>query len=311
MKARQSQFRFACRPGLTILELLTVVIIVAIVMALMFPALGALRRSTRNASGGNAIQAAVVAARAFATRDRDGLFVEIAGYACDPSSGCGDSGAAIVFTPSGDMRIVENTPFGVNQDGVYMELAGTSGYSGIQGRDEIHMPENLGVMGIARNGGVLFLSPPFAMRFDNAGHLIASNDDMEVVYYDGNDDGMMDTSRDRDNAFDPNNPGLGSENYNLKFWDPYEDRNNSLARHPDTGLWPLPFERLETVIGVVLYDKDALGDAFETVGPSFLAPDTDNDNQLGGTVAAWLMHNGNTLIFSRYSGTLISEREGS
>lgn len=316
MKARRLKIRDAHRSGMTILELITVVIIVAVIMGLIFPTLGALRRSTRGAGGANAVQAAVVAARAFATRDRDGRFIEIGGQPCQPSFGCGDSGAAIVFTPNGDMRIVENTPFAGDENGMFMELSGLSGYIDIAGRDAIRMPENIGVMGVTRNGGVLFLPPPFAMRFDNAGHLVVSNDNTDVVYYDGNGDGVIDTTRDRSNAFDPNEPfnGSGSDDFDLKLWDPYEEQDpvllGDLHKDHDTGRWPLPFERLEAVLGVVLYDKDDLRGQVTTIGPSFLAADSDSDNQLKGTVAEWLMRNGNVLLFSRYSGTLISEGEG-
>jgi len=304
--ARTPERWVRCR-AFTLLELGMTIFIIALVIAVIFPALGAIKRGAYESSGANGVVAGVIAARAYAPRDRIGIFADI-----DGNGSLGNySGVAILFTPANELRLIENVPHAVDQSNDFLELIGLNGYADIPGRDYIVLPANRGYMGITRidddsgpgvDSALVLLPPPFAMRFDENGQLSpgGENTDANYVYYDGDYDDKWETtnSDDRDVAYDPT------------AWDP--DWNMSLTKHVNRKLWPLPFDKIETVIGVLVFDKAEVYSRFKGSGMvssgqgmphKIVILDKDPIQNVG--VVAWMLKNSQQMFFSRYSGTVM------
>ena len=296
------------------MELGTAVVIIAIILSLFFPAVAAFRRQTQEKSGENAISTGVIAARAYAPRNHHGRFIDIGGSKFSGTY----SGVAILFTPANEMRLIENVPYAANSGG-FLEVQGAmgnfdfSGYADIPGRDAIVMPSNVGVLGITRvkmgnDQGLRLLPPPFAVRFDSNGHLVAGdvNDPNRLenyVFYDGDIDGVWNDLVHRDNARSPS--GAVGGTYVPKDWDP--NRNRNLPKDPNTQRWPLPFDKIETVIGVLVFDKANFEGWYAGKGiPAWIdIADSDNLNQTKFAKQKWLLENSTPMFFSRYSGTVM------
>ena len=280
----------ARRGGFTIVELLAVLAIMGLLMAILFPAYNAMKRSNRATSAENTITTGVVAARAYATRRLNGRFLDIpiqlpSGDILRSQSGQ-YSGVAILFTPSGEMRLVENVWHAQDKASAYLELKSPpqDGYDDIPDRAYIRLPEHTGVMGIRRGNrqgqsALVLLPPPFAVRFDANGYLVSRGDGENLdgsVYYDGDYDNRYEVTSDRARS-------RGSE------WD------------AEVGRFTLPFEKIETVIGVLIYDQRDFADVAPALDVEYVAQDSSG---LSGPVA-WLLANGQQLFFSRYAGTLM------
>ena len=273
------------------MEMLMTLAIIGILTAITFPTLGLLVSTNRVEAAIDTIQVAVTASRAYATqqkvdlRDINPLSFGNATY----------SGTAILFTPAGEMRLVENDQTALDQGGYSLEQSDKNGYADIRDRDYITLPRGAGIVGIVRAGaGLQLLPPPFAVRFDAQGRLFVGDpwSSDPYVFYDANFNGRYQQDKTRDNAFP------SSFNYVPAQWDPESssyiasnDTSDSPGVHPDTGRHKLPFEVVETVVGLLVYDKYELEGELGSIAED--------------TVFEWLQNNGKALFFNRYSGTII------
>jgi len=190
------------------------------------------------------------------------------------------------------------------------ERHAVNGYVDIPGRDYTKLPANTGLLGIVRggtgSGELQLLHPPFAIRFNREGTFIASKnintDDSEpfqqvdrVVIYDGNYDGEFWTKG--SNGAHRGNP-YSTTTYNVNQWDPESSTfDASFAVHA-SGRIKLPFEKLETVAGILAYSKADMPD-------NLSLSDGGMENDFGsGTVGQWLMDNGTIIFINRYTGAL-------
>ncbi len=283
------------------IELLVVMSIMVILLAALVPAVFSIDEDGRLVSGVNTIEAGTKAARALAAKKRASL-VDI------PAAT--DSGVALIVTPSNELRLAINNQR-ATFNGRPIENDGYNGYRDAPARDYIQMPRGIGVAGIVapndQPGAII--PPPFAIRYDGQGALIAGIDPnwqsgnaidvSTLVIYDddpqgNNGQGDYDYSDVRPMGYNPNDfdPEKGALKTNTAVYDTAEGR------------WRLPFEVLEPVVGVVIYAK---GD-FEDAGGVW--PSTAPTGY--SSIAEWLLEvdektgltkNAKVLMFSRHSGT--------
>ena len=300
------------RFGFTVMELLVVVIMISAVSAIIFPALGGMMRDTRRASAINTIGVAVAAARSYAIRE----IVFAAKLEGEIESKDGYSGAAVIFTPYGELRLVENSQLARDGLGNALELAdldpdpgrvsdlGRNGYADIPGVDYLKLPRGYGAVGIMRiesdtpdTPGMVLLTAPFAIRFDEFGHLVVgrkSSAEDRLVFYDGNYDEKYNVTGSRPSFYfvevwDPESPRYGLGPGSPGF-DPVAKKNR------------LPFEQIDTVVGILLYSKSEMVEA--GVNLNVVSASAPNINEDG---YAWLMANGEPIYFGRTTGTMIRE----
>lgn len=275
--------------GFTITELVVVISLTTILLATLLPAMSAVRNMVDETSGISKIASAVQTSRAYATvpkPDRSDTGNPI-------MASHSFSGAAILFAPANELRLVENDQLALNGASNYLESSNRNGYRDIPGLDYISLPADIGVVGIARgNDGLYLLTPPFAIRFNQHGHLIAgvSTDSNRVVCYDGDYDDMFVIGSDRTNG------------YNVDPWDPSSPTYNKTNAWDSTEeKYKLPFEVIESVVGVAVYSKKELRDAgLNHVG--------DSSSRSINTIAKnWILDkkNGTLMLFSRYTGERI------
>ena len=282
--------------------------------SILFPGIASLRRFSRGRAGENAIITGVIAARAYATRTRN--FVQD----LDPStpattelSNDGYSGVALLFTPANEIRLVENVEFAVDGNSNPLELKNPvqNGYDDIPDRDYIVLPSNMGVMGIRRGSTAttVLIPPPFAVRFDEDGRLISRASAGVAdgsVYYDGDYNGKYEVTLDR-----------SSSGYIPRNWDP--EFTSGVPRNAVNQRWHLPFEKIETVIGVIAYDKAQFVTWDPTLDPQYDVPDSITSVNSLSNELVWLLGGdpgsnpmrkhrfANWMFFSRYSGTVMRE----
>ncbi len=282
------------RHGFTLLELLVVITVIGVLLGTLAAGTTMMIRSNQTAMAMNTIAAAVTASRAYATADK--MDLEDLG---DPQyAGVTFSGAAVLFTPAGELRLVENDQYAMDGSSPQklLEPKNQNGYADVSGREYLKLPGDAGVVGIARGTlGLYLYTPPFAIRFDEHGNLISGqnlgvNFD-RLVYYDGNIYNNKYTSSTRPN------------NYNPDLWDP--NSPGYINRWDTTELkYKLPFEKIETVVGVVVYSKRALRDA------GLNHDGTGGTDSLNAAATTWLLDpnakNGRIMFFSRHSGTKIT-----
>ncbi len=281
--------------GFTLAELMIVITVIVLLFTVVMPNVGSMLTRGRMTSAISAISAGVSAARTNASLPpafRVGTF----------------QGAAIIVTPQSELRIVRHDDSVV--DGSSNKLIEKdpplAGYKDVGGQDYISIPQDAGIVGIVRTGSTAtdrqLLAPPFAIRFDRYGHLIARQGADDAVYYDGNSDGKAVTSKTRTAPY-------GTTPYNADKWDPfsgkytgdggYDTSTSSPDRHTTTHKYKQPFEQLETVIGIIIYSKTEFwnaGNDLESGGTSGGINTTDRD---------WILSNGTPMFFNRYSGAII------
>jgi type II secretory pathway pseudopilin PulG len=230
----------------TIIELITVVTIVVMVMGSMFPLLATMRKLGRLQAATDTVNGACTAARSRAVLSHASLD--------PPVPGARFRGAAVIFTPCNEIRIVEMDQNATNGS-VQPLQPNHSGYKDVATTEYLTLPAGSAVAGISNNGSVNFLAPPFAIRFDESGQLIAgvsdsggSNGDRLVCYPD---------------QFDPatGNPTrypVSNTRTSVSYTNPdnFDKVYNTSIKPNAQGRYDLPFYTLETVIGVVIYDKN-------------------------------------------------------
>lgn len=325
--------RHTSQPGFSLVEMLVVIGIIVVIVALTAPMLRVMSEGVDESAAVNSISVALDVTRTVVNKRRDSAFKQFTstppewqGTNYDPGFESGTySGAAAVFTPANEIRIVDNYQLAVSDStttnwpmehytGPNIDL---SGYADVKGLDYVILPRAIGVAGMYRQdvgatNRFVLLPPPFAIRFNENGQLVASNtnstsndplDDVEVVYYDGNYDGEYQTTGadwDRPNNYDPFE------------WDPAapESVTNNNLLNPNTNLYQLPFERLEAVIGVVIYDKDVLHPLMRlsSSDPDYIEPWSDDSSTANDNRIEWLQANGRWLLVSRYTGNVIREQ---
>jgi len=288
----------------TLVELLTVLGIMIIVLAIAVPSMNALFNSGRIEAATNAINVAVASARSYAGVQPAEVFD------ADPNSPADGSfsGVAILFTPANEMRLVKNIAYARDGLGRLLEIPVPNpvrnGYADIEERDYIPLPRSAGVMGIVRDStGLRYLPPPFAVSFNEHGNLVnfgdadhSSNQEYQkfLVYYNGDYNDYFDVDEERDDLA-----------YIVAEWDPDSPdyapgtNDNEPGIDEDENKHRLPFEAVETVVGLYVYDKAPLRDAVDATdleGPGF---------RPGDPVGDWLENNAQLLMFNQYTGNVI------
>ena len=286
----QRATQFSRKPtGFMITELIVVISLLAILFGMLLPSTTVMRKLLAQRMATELIATAVATARAYATTTRANL--QNSG---DPTSaGFRYSGAAVLFTPAGELRLVNNHQRAVNGSNRPLEPE-KNGYIDIAGRDYIRLPRDAGVVGIARRGNLAsaslyLLAPPFAVRYNEQGNLIAGvSRGHRVVYYDGDYDGRMVVSNDRDGDYDPDHCDPSSPTFDASCW------------HTTQHKYKVPFEAIETVVGIVIYSKNRLRGA----GYGHTTDQTTSGS-INADAKSWILDNGETVLFNRYTGGLI------
>ncbi len=267
--------------GFTLPEMLLVLSIAAILIGLSLPMLGAMRRDAGRAAAVSAVSAATNAAHIYNDRlqptDKDA-----AGFPPYPI-GANHSGTAALFTPSGKIRLVVNDQGasrvpGSTDPADYLEPS-ENGYRDIGDLDYVTIPSGGAVAGVIRTGsGLEMVPPPFAVGFTSAGHLAM---DGRAVVYDANYDGAYNSANSRPSNYDP---------------DAWNGRlSGGPALDATTGRYPLPFEHIETVTAVLVYDAGHFRDAGLTWADGDAAARRD-----------WFLENGRAINFSPLTGLAIT-----
>ena len=315
--------RATISPAFTLIEMIVVVAIVGILLLITFPTLAILTKHNRAEAGTNTIEVAVALARAFAPRKVPSLGIINPSF---PSATY--SGTAIIFTPGGEIRLVENDQVALQPGSTPLEPS-FNGYADIADRDYVKMPQGAAVVGITRAGagenGLKLLPPPFAVRFDENGYLVVgdpANADDRTVFYDANSNGLYDITKTRS---DPWWTPPSTSQYEPAYWDPGTIEYNEVAQddstdtpgiHPDTKRQKLPFEAIESVAGMLVYDQNKFtGDGGTWHGD---VPTTGDDvpttgcgvdgQQACASIDQWLQDNGKAIFFNRYTGTIHERR---
>lgn len=295
----------------TLVELLIVIAIISLLMALAFPAIAVMARLTRGGAAETTIGVAVRTASAYAGKPKR--------TATNPAGGLdlASNGAAILFTPNGDMRILQTDLYAYDDATAapLQTLAITRyGYTDVPNRDYINLPNNAVVVGILRTtAGIKLITPPFAIHFDLFGQattgfkggsglpLSGTGDERQMVYYDSNYDSKYNTTSYRINGYDPDlwNSRLDG------IWNGLTDV---------AGLRPrLPFETIETVVGVLTFQ---ITDFRSGDGPVRSLKADAGEWFLNDDTASWILEsdpatgklkNARQLFFSRNSGSILKE----
>jgi prepilin-type N-terminal cleavage/methylation domain-containing protein len=295
--------------GFTLIELVVVLAIVGAFLGMLYPAVSKMTASSRLSGAVDTIGVTVPAARAYATRGIASL-----GEINPTFAGASYSGTAVIFTPAGELRIVENDQAALNMLNQPLEPS-RNGYADIPDFEYVKLPKGVGVVGISANASGTdpdFLPPPFAIRFTEEGYLITGTDlgvaDERLVHYDGNVD---DQYRLSGNGVNRNSPYPSGGTYDVDKWDPESseytpsnDTSNNPGINPVVDKYKLPFEEMETVVGVLVYSKAAFREAGLNWGTS--TPATINA-WLGAVDANGKLVNARPLFFSRYSGQVFRE----
>ncbi|MEM9251596.1 MAG: prepilin-type N-terminal cleavage/methylation domain-containing protein [Planctomycetota bacterium] len=333
------------RHAFTLIELLVVLSIIIIASAITFPFLGAMTRDLAASNGVNTVQAATMATRAYATRNKSKRPLDTTlGTEADYS------GTAALFTPDSLIRIVENAGSGgldarlltdANHDfleSIYDPII-LNGFTDVLGREPIQLDPNTGVVGVIRapddgthnnvypvrlsgSATTRLIPPPFAVWFSPSGGIVSgipllngTPDEVDrsrnrVLYYDGDhrrDRGLnehVDVERTGPGTWLSSRrqtPGVGSPTYDVDEFDPASGQYDAtVAFNTNLNRAVLPFEEIETVVAVIVYDKsDFRGAGFDWPATATTGPE----------MAEWLTENGKAVFFSPTSGVAFRETE--
>ncbi len=262
--------------GVTFGELIVVVSLITILLGTMIPGMVALRQTSQEQIGVNTVRVAVASIRAYATLDQPNL--EDTG---EPDfAGLRYKGTAVLFTPAGEIRMLEhNQAARSGSDANTLIGPNRIGFADIPGRDYVMLPQDVGVVGIARGAGLYLFTPPFAVRFNKHGHLIAGRTDGRYLYYDSDDSGVYSVSINRTSRGDYNPDHLNFT------------RTNGRYDLPD-------IEKIDTVFGVAVYSKSQLRRAMGQNAHT----GSGAQGSLEPGVRDWILENGHVLLFNRYTG---------
>jgi prepilin-type N-terminal cleavage/methylation domain-containing protein len=312
------------RRGITLLEMLAVIAMIAVLVGIAAPIVGAMRRHSQVESGRNAISAATKAVRGYTTQGGPNL--------CALTAGDGFSGVGMLFTPQSHIRLIENTQLTRFDDGTFVEANGCNDFTDIPDRDYVTLPKNLGVAGIVRltNGSIEVISPPFGILFNKRGQIVHSpyadpghasygNSKQNVIYYDGNyDDSIPKTSAVAGSW--RGNPHALAAPYNPELWNPngtgYVGSNDTTSNpgnytptasgDPDANKAKQPFDAIETVVGVIMFNNLNLQDDLgRGSSPLVHSVTVDGIPVLPATTRDWILSNGDPLFVSPYTGQLV------
>lgn len=234
-----------------------VISVASLLIAISFPFLNQMVRSSSETMAADSLSNAVSAARAFSTRYKPFTDTLNNGKSSE-DDGDGYSGAAVIVTPAGELRIVENFEQATDQFGNRMELpSGTqfirNGYTHVEDVDDLRLPGRAVALGIRRINAtdIELLPAPFAISFNRRGGMVVRSNVPGVggfkrsdgyVYYDADGDGTFDWS-------DTRNTAAG-----INLTDFARGEAPRITTSGDMeGRRLLPFERLEPVIGVVVF----------------------------------------------------------
>lgn len=297
------------RSAFTLIELLVSVAIIAIVLSISFPFIRALARDTDVATGVNAAAMGGTVAQAYATKESfvwqssaiDLMQVPpfpIGNTSPDPGL---YSGVAAIFTPANEIRITRNIATAYDTSATPEPLerkpdAATAAQPGIEPLskhlngftdilvDYITLPGDAGVAGITRTaagGEPLLIAPPFALWFSPSGTLMVGPDDHEHVYYDAAPrNGRYDVLNDRPAGYNPD------------LWDPQSGQYDPTNWDSTASRYGMPFEKIETIIGVLVYSKRE----FRSAGLNWTGGSTNTE------LWDWLRENGKLVMFSQQTG---------
>ena len=282
----------ATRGGFTLAELLVVITVIVLLFTVVAPNFSNMLSAGMEDSAVSVISAATATARVYATRTQS-------------FSAGSYQGAALLFTPSGQVRIVRHIESAVDGGGQRLvdKSPPKAGYADLPGEDFFSLPDAVGIVGITRGGDissgtVYVMPPPFAIRFNSDGSLIsrrtAKGDPSNMaMYYDGNHDDTYTLSNTRKN--------FGST-YNANL---YDSRSNQyVSSNFDAGKGKIRFaiDGIDTVIAVVAFNVND----FTEAGHSLADVNNGAERQLQSAEANWIKANGRTIYFNRYTGTVIT-----
>jgi len=272
------------RAGFSLMELLVVISIIAIIMAISFPFINALRNGSRIEAGLNTVGVASDVARQWVGPSRWATDFSTAG-----GGGASYSGTAVIFCPTREARITINDRAANSAAGLLELLVpAKNGYADKKALEYISLPGGTGLAGIWRDpanpGNYRLLAPPFALAYDEDGHL-SFGDAEGLIYYDADYDGQYDTVNKRTAGYEPDD------------WDRDEAPLNATE-----GLRELPFEAIECVAGIILYDLDeAKAEGYDFSGGGAYVEGTDT------AALNWLKANGRTVFFSPHTGVMLRD----
>ncbi|MEM1213385.1 MAG: hypothetical protein AAGI68_13940 [Planctomycetota bacterium] len=281
----------AVRPAFTIVELLAVIFIITIVLGITFPVISAFRDSSKTASGVTTVSTAVDVARAYATNRIQADLRD----AATPITDATFSGTAALFTPAGQVRLVENDQLAVDQFGANVETGTFEAYADIPNLDFVTLTSGTGIVGVQRFAGgttvnnLALLPPPFAIAFNEEGVMIT---EPNTIVYDSDGDQVYNTGIQR--------VSLGS--YTPADWD--RDAQDVQTLPNGDIKRELPFELIEVVTAVIVFDLDAFYDEF---GRGAWSPTDTATGPSGLTRNQWIRDNGRPLIFSRTTGVAFQD----